>query len=536
MENNLKLQMNAKQILAVLGAQLYKGDLLYVAFRELFQNSFDAVKKSDRKIIQVFYTDCNSLRPYYTLSFKDTGCGMTPEMVVNHFFTVGGTFKDRLDPSERSGGFGIAKVQYLMASSNVRIETSRDGIKTIATATQEELLEGRGHIETQPCEKDAHGTDVTLTFPSSYMVNGEKQRLNLSPYWAEQLFKYPLIGYENVETYYNNSLRKRTDISKMQKITMNPAFGTTDLYADYNVRDGNYTDIHVYCAGLFQFTYQIYTPDASLVMHMNVHPSYVGGDDKYAFANSRDTFSHFAKSELDRLQFTQTIKDLCETIKLRNAAAQFAEYATLTYTDVQASELERTITGSSNEKPIDISELLRNIDDWNSFFTKILEIKTKEQEVAKATAEAKENGKDVLIRLINKDNKILTKETLLLINKVASIVYDAIYDINIRPEFRDRIPTVAGCVIDATLSGCFLTLNGTSGVYLNPTGTFYNANHFANSMMETLLHELAHTHSSEHYGSFFEEEDRLRKLFWKKSLYEKYHAKFLKAWEIRCSE
>lgn len=536
MENNLKLQMNAKQILAVLGAQLYKGDLLYVAVRELFQNSFDAVKKSDRKTIWVFYADACSARPYASLRFEDSGCGMTPEMVVNHFFTVGGTFKDKLDPSERSGGFGIAKVQYLMAASNVCIETSRDGIKTIATATQEELLEGRGHIETQPCKKDDHATAVTLTFPSSYMVNGEKQQLNLSMYWAKELFKYPLIGYENVETYYNDSLMKRADISKLQKITMNPAFGTTDLYIDYNVRDSNYTRVRVYCAGLFQFTYDIYTPDAALTIHMNVHPSYVGGDDKYAFANSRDTFSYFAKSELDRLHFDQTIKDLCEAIKLRNAAAQFAEYATLTYTDVQASELERTITGSSNEKPIDISEFLRNIDDWDSFFTKILEIKTKEQEVAKATTEAKENGKDILIRLINKDNKTLTKETLLLINKVASVVYDAIYDTNIRPEFRGSIPTVAGCVIDETLNGCFLTLNGTSGVYLNPTGTYYNANHFANIMMETLLHELAHTYSSDHYSTFFEEESRLRNLFWKKNLYEKYHAKFLKAWETRCSE
>ena len=42
--NNLKLNIDVKQILSVLSSSLYKGDVLEVATRELLQNSFEQMR------------------------------------------------------------------------------------------------------------------------------------------------------------------------------------------------------------------------------------------------------------------------------------------------------------------------------------------------------------------------------------------------------------------------------------------------------------------------------------------------------------
>lgn len=139
-DSNIGIQFNMQQMLNMLSASLYKDSVLKVATRELLQNSFDAVKHRPDPRIDVKLVD-------RTLEFKDNGIGMSPDTVRNVFFTIGGTAKEGLDPSERSGGFGIAKVQFFMAAEHLYIESVRDGIKTVVDTTQQELLSSQSRME-----------------------------------------------------------------------------------------------------------------------------------------------------------------------------------------------------------------------------------------------------------------------------------------------------------------------------------------------------------------------------------------------------
>ena len=66
-----------------------------------------------------------------------------------------------------------------------------------------------------------------------------------------------------------------------------------------------------------------------------------------------------------------------------------------------------------------------------------------------------------------------------------------------------------------------------TGIYLNPISIHRNANHFANRMMETLIHELAHGTYSGHSDLFFNQMAIIRDIMWKYNLYEKWHGKFM---------
>ena len=151
MNTTVGLQMNMRQLLNVLSSSLYKGDILSVATRELLQNSFDAVKKISDPKIQVNFDNYKR-----TLEFKDNGIGMSPETVKDVFLTIGGTAKEGLDETERSGGFGIAKVQFFTAAEHILVESVRDGIKTIIDTTREDLIDQRAGACTEECGGGGH--------------------------------------------------------------------------------------------------------------------------------------------------------------------------------------------------------------------------------------------------------------------------------------------------------------------------------------------------------------------------------------------
>jgi HSP90 family molecular chaperone len=189
MKEKVGLQINMQQILNVLSSSLYKGDVLQVATRELLQNSFDATKKVANPVIDVYF-DSGTRK----LIFKDNGIGMTSQTVRDVFFTVGGTLKEGLAESERSGGFGIAKVQFFMAAESIDVVSVRDGVSTHVRATQEELLTGSGHIVIE-ATSDPAGTTVTLIFPRSYVNDrGETKSVSYYDSSVTNVIKKPLIG------------------------------------------------------------------------------------------------------------------------------------------------------------------------------------------------------------------------------------------------------------------------------------------------------------------------------------------------------
>jgi hypothetical protein len=152
----------------------------------------------------------------------------------------------------------------------------------------------------------------------------------------------------------------------------------------------------------------------------------------------------------------------------------------------------------------------------------------KQDERKKADEQKKRENKDISLKFINKTDKVFTDVDREMFSKIASVVYDIIYTTSIREKFHLNVE-ICGVIVQNNIGGCCLTLNGISGIYLNPTGNYQNANHFANKMTETLIHELGHTGHccTSHYDEFFTHMDLMRSLIWRNGLYETIHSKFM---------
>ena len=518
MSSNIGLQINMQQILNVLSASLYKGSVLAVAARELLQNSFDAVKHQEYPRIDV---DFDNNR---TITFRDNGVGMSTETVRDVFFTVGGTSKEGLDPSERSGGFGIAKVQFFMAAEKLHVESVRDGIKTIVDATQMELLNGQGHITFQLTDEPS-GTVVRLTFPSSYVdTDGTTKSLQ---YWSSDITEVldkPLIGY-NIPIYYRGE-RYTSNFPYTNKIKDEFDWGTVEVYFTPRTSLGHYVNYNVHCAGLYQFKSSDYIGEGcEMDVVVNILPKYPAGNVKYPFANSRDDFSGYVKADINSLK--KTFKDLALFIKKQRIQEQYANFGKLSYVTVNGKVHKREIQGGCNN-PFDWDRFFEGVEDKAALARAIVDAIKEVDKKAKAIAEEKEANKDASLQLINKIGVEVSHSDQEMFSKIASIVYDIIYTPCIRETFDLNVAT-CGVILENGTGGCCLTLDGISGIYLNPHQVFYNANHFANVMTETLIHELGHAgrYCGCHNDRFFANMSKITGLFWKHNIYEDVHGKFM---------
>lgn len=518
MQNNgLGLQINMEQILSLLSASLYKGDVLEVATRELLQNSYDATKNVENPTIHFEWDSYNRI-----LICEDNGIGMTPNTVKDVFFTVGGTLKEGLDVSERSGGFGIAKVQFFMAAEHIEVTSYRNGVCTTAHATQKELLSGQGHLETSECEEGLHGTEVKLQFPEYYEENGELKEVRYYGYSIDSILQNPIIGYKGALVFGS------VDYSRVWKtpgilVTQSYDWGDLDIYFDPEAY-GSYLSADVHCAGLYQFCWQKYlASDEGIRCKINVRPKYAAGHQKYAFANSRDNFSGYAQRDLDDVK--EALHELTKCLKAEKIRASYSEQIKLQYIAVDATVAKRPVIGADTREKIDFNSLCQGksvtemLDILKETFVKL-------KAEAQARNEQKQEGKEELLRFINKTDKDWTS-CYECFSKVATIIYDVIYNTRIVDPKYPRVPTVAGVICEYGKGGCFLGLDGVYGIYLNPTGKYCNANLFATIMTEHLVHELAHIKEIGGHGeTFFKEMDIVRRELFAENLYEEIYAKF----------
>lgn len=518
MNENVGLQINMQQILNVLSSSLYKGDVLQVATRELLQNSFDATKKVSNPVIDVYFE-----RYARKLTFKDNGVGMTSQTVRDVFFTVGGTLKEGLAESERSGGFGIAKVQFFMAAESIDVISVKDGVSTHVWATQEELLSGSGHIVTEKTDGPA-GTIVTLVFPRSY-VNDRGETKSVSYYEGSvtRVIEKPLIGY-NINIRFNGD-----DYIPANKYThyLQQEFdwGIVQIYYS-PVVSGSYAQYDVHCAGLYQFHKDSYLgSNKGIVFTMNILPKFPAGQREYPFANSRDDFSGYCKPDIERIM--NVMKDLTKFIYQEHISREYSSFESLDYVSVDGSTHVRKIEGGSNHT-VDIDKLLSGVEDIDKLAILLIDAIKKQEERKRADEEQKRENKDISLKFINKTDKVFTDVDREMFSKIASVIYDVIYTSSIRERFDLNVAT-CGVIVENGIGGCCLTLDGVSGIYLNPTGNYSNANHFANKMTETLIHELGHTgwHCEYHDEDFFSHMDTMRNIIWCENLYEAIHSKFM---------
>lgn len=517
--NNLKLNLDVKQILNVLSSSLYKGDVLAVATRELLQNSFDAVKGVNNPKIEFKWNSCCRV-----LTVRDNGVGMNPETVRNVFFTVGGTLKEGLDVSERSGGFGIAKVQFFMAASKVHVRSCKDGVVTVAKATQTQLLEGTGFFEVSDASNYANAfdnfTEVELEFPSTYTdATGTVKNVSYRSWSITDVLEKPLVGYENIMVMYQNHLysNKSEYTNILRKSYL---WGDLEILFTPETR-GSYLEADVHCAGLYQFHCNRYFGgDEGIHCIFNIKPKHPAGSPYYPLANSRDDFSGVVKNDLEEIE--KVIHELTKAIKSEKIQHAYSSQQLLDYVSV-SGEVRHHTNGISNRDLTDWKNELKNLT-VDELMEKIRKITKDLEERAKAAEEAHGEGKQTLLRLINKSGKDLSAQKEVF-SKIASVVYDTIYDPFVRDCFVE-VPTVAGIVVEEGVGGCFLTLDGVHGVYLNPMGEYANATHFAFVMMDALIHEFAHSLANSHGDRFFTAERKFMQNFFSHNTYSELMTRF----------
>lgn len=514
---NVGLNINMRQILNILSSSLYKGDVLNVATRELIQNSFDAVKKQANPMINVEFDNDQ------TLIVEDNGRGMSPDTVKDVFLTVGGTLKEGLDETERSGGFGIAKVQFFMAAEFIEVISVRDGVKTHFKSSQVDLLEGRGELITSHTDEPS-GTRVKLVFPTSYVDDkGNTKSLHYYGSSVHSVLRKKLIGY-NIPINFNHKPVTQ-DFSYTHHFVSDYDWGTVQVYYS-PILKGRYAEFDVHCAGLYQFHKDRYFGEnLGIQLAINILPKFAAGQREYPFANSRDDFSGYCKPHIDKI--LNTIGDMTQFIRQEQIRNEYAEFETLSYLEVDGHLHQQEIVGKSNDT-VDIAALFKDIHDLGTLKEMLKEAIKAQDERRRKDEEQKQAGKDELLKFINKSDGAFTHKDKEMFSKIASVIYDVIYTSEIRQHFKLRVDTT-GVMVKRGLRGCCLTLNGISGIYLNPVGTFCNANHFANEMTEALIHELGHTvyDYSDHGDTFFKQMSLMRNLIWELNMYEQIRGKFV---------
>lgn len=318
-----QIGVDKKQLMALLGPTMYEKPIAQVAVKELLQNSFDAVKTrinlTDNKDSGKIDIDVD--REARVIKITDDGMGMTPDIVKNAFLNIGGTNKEGLDVGERSGGFGLAKVQFLLGSDYVKVTTVRDGKMTELNATADQLYNDNFEITTSRTS-EPNGTTVEVKIPSEYTTaTGETKRISF--FWdagdIEALGK-PLIGNVDVTLKlrnYSDDVVEPEVVEIGNNANLPPLFtnvtfdwGTAEVYISENKPDRGYPKHEILSSGVYQFN-EDFTIDPNDTwgenipydIIVNIRPGVATNAEQYPFNNQREGFKPTVKEDIKSLRF-----------------------------------------------------------------------------------------------------------------------------------------------------------------------------------------------------------------------------------------
>lgn len=486
------IKTDVTQLLRLLGPAMYKGNVLQVAVKELLQNSFDAVKKQDIASI-----DIETSRLQNTVVCKDNGVGMTAQTVKDVYLTIGGTLKD-MDVTERSGGLGLAKVQFFLSASRIVVDTVRNGEHTVLDCSQEELLTGNAQLSVSRTT-DPNGTTVTLYYPKEvHQLDGSITEISM-PFGFSILNK-PLLGYSNVVVRHNGYMSCKFDPKFTHTTSMEFPWGYVDIYyapEDYCENSwGRNTE--VYSAGLFQFSKQFHKDnigDLKLEVMLNIRPKVAAGMMGYPFNNTREGFNVSVQDDVKTI--TKYLFDIQHVLDSERIRAQFAALTSLTYTDVDGKAFEKTTVAPGNNNVNYSPEFLLALQQAFASCGSIYERKAIVEEAETKIAASKDEVSKLYSESLKLNNRTTgTYYCIDVFNKLASVVLDIIHRL---PESlnADRRPTIVGILIEKNTYGC-LTTGNVNGIWINPLNSSGNSNRWTYDMMTTIIHELAHIEQEWH--------------------------------------
>jgi len=331
------------------GQQLY-GDMSKmpaVAVKEMLQNSFDNIKPLlEQNLETEGNIDINIDKNTRVITVKDDATGMTPDVLANTFFTIAGTSKET---DFGSGGFGVAKMQFLYGSEAIEVTTMRDGQISRTKTTGKDLKlalkkdpSRAPKIEVNTAEEvpdiaaqfpKGHGSIVKITIPKEYKdpQTGEIKQIELS----DSEFSYPVLEYSplfanitvNFDGWPLRNVGSRFDAEKYTTfVDAQFDWGTARIYVSNDERDKYGANTHVLSNGLWQFSESLKSNPLELFSDNIPHRFYLDIVSKvkpteqgYPFQFNRQGFTEQAKRDLDLIKNYLTIyyrqKDFQTTVK-----------------------------------------------------------------------------------------------------------------------------------------------------------------------------------------------------------------------------
>lgn len=369
------------RMLTLLGPNLY-GDmskLPEVTVKEVFQNSFDAIKglpsdsgsPSGNISIVANYDEAT----YY---FGDTGTGMTPDILSKAFLNVAGSHKAG---SRASGGFGIAKVAFLFNNISIRLATLRDGKLTVMESYGAEIAEAlvsggiiplnesdySGDMESlsqsmftmdelggsrylalsEPLRGATHGTVMSIKLPREFEdADGEigfvdfHENADRLPVMKHSMLMSPIGVYWNGDKLHIGEEISKTEIVPYSQI--NFAWGSATIYVgpptESTYRYQN--NLHYMSNGLWQFSDTLkenpnsYSSDpVPDHIYIDMRIKVEATDSRYPISLNRQELAFSAKKSIE-----QVLGYLAAQYMVRNFQKQSVSYGSAEYLDAYDEE------------------------------------------------------------------------------------------------------------------------------------------------------------------------------------------------------
>ena len=389
---------NVQRLAKMLGNKLYGSpqDIAKVSIKELFQNSFDAIKEAMEKSgLALGKVNIKVDEKARTITVIDNGPGMPTSVMGNQFLQIAGTVKG----TERaSGGLGVAKMLFLFENDKLEVVSLRDGVVSRMVTTGEDLKAALDDPDRGPTittsddpntvEKytktmfpEGHGTAVIVQIPKTYIdtTTGDEKNIDFSTYYLKKapvLTDSPLFGNIDVtvDTGYGadklpiGSNFPKDDYTSFANVKFN--WGVARIYVskekDENVYSGN---TFVLSNGLWQFTNSINDRpgwDSKKIQrrfYIDVSPtSNVKPEDPaYPFELNRQGFSKTADADFKKIYNYITAiygqLDLAQGVKNFGTVQYLNLDGTLSKAEVLEPKVPPTDTAFTLIKPTDKVEI-----------------------------------------------------------------------------------------------------------------------------------------------------------------------------------
>jgi hypothetical protein len=293
----IRPEINYSRILNLLGPKMYEKNLVEVSVKELLQNAFDAVRAAGATTENPGEISIDLNLSNRTVTVRDNGVGMTPEIIQKAFFTIAGTHKEQ-SAENTSGGLGLAKMAFLYGSDRVKVVSIRDGVKSTVETDRKTLINRDPISVVTERTTEPSGTMVEVVIPEKVEDSEGNQKTLYFPTEPNFLSK-PLIGPVIVKLRGGYNLASTTlDIGvnqkKFQKETrFGFSWGNIDVYV--NPERSKYPSVSVLSAGLYQFSPSAYDifgfRDEDVFPYdilLDVRPSVKPENPAYPFNNARE--------------------------------------------------------------------------------------------------------------------------------------------------------------------------------------------------------------------------------------------------------